>query len=570
MDFKTRYVALVMLGAVACNFQPGNSTEKSVQGRIEGTVVTPVVVAAMPINDESRTAPVPGAVCTLEGTGRSATADVDGKFSIDKVETGSYLLICTAELEAGETLLVVQVVDVAVGEVKTLGPLVATKPGSIRGKVELPATQNHSGVTIGIAGTTYETTSDSAGVYALGEVPVGTYDVTFRADGYRPVVFSNITVGVNDVTMLGLVRLSASTGATGLAVLRDVRLITEQNVKVMGTSAVTVDVSASADAVLMQFSNGPAFIGQPWEPVRPAPGTSVTWTFLNDGEWSLYFKFADANGLESAPIRVDFLVDTTPPSFVASINTIGFVDPALSVSELFRPFSNRFNNRNLEVAGWTSNLLLEDAFDDPSGGVEIAFSLDGTFGAPVWQPLSEKVSFVLPNLDGDYDVSYLFRDAIGNTMEQKDAYVLPIVLDRVPPTLTSVACIYAYRLGAAQRYVLSCTVTGDEPSSDDASRFPATLEWGETSSYGSEAELYVRSRLTESSPYTYAYEGWSSAEGTPFMPIGSYEARIRVADAAGNYVFSDSFSFSVEPMCTLSRHCAPYDGLTTCVSGYCE
>ena len=58
-----------------------------------------------------------------------------------------------------------------------------------------------------------------------------------------------------------------------------------------------------------RWSDNPNFVVAVCNTIPP----SRTWIFDSDGEKRLYAKFADANGLESAPASDSIIIDTTPP-----------------------------------------------------------------------------------------------------------------------------------------------------------------------------------------------------------------------------------------------------------------
>ena len=250
----------------------------------------------------SGTVPVPGAVCTIEGTDKSTTTDENGLFQITDVAAGSYIIICKKTAADGKVYAFLKIVEVQNDEKIDLGTVEIKKTGSIQGKATLADQTDHTGISIFIPGTSMQARTDALGAYLINEVPEGTYELRFEKSGYITVKITDLPVTSGETAHVEDMILSLSTGASGI--------ISIENGKVYSSSrTVTVYITASDDAKLYQMSDNPNFIGAAWNIIPP----SRTWIFDSDGEKRLYIKFADANGLESAPVSDSIIIDTTPP-----------------------------------------------------------------------------------------------------------------------------------------------------------------------------------------------------------------------------------------------------------------
>ncbi len=251
----------------------------------------------------SGTVTVPGALCTIEGTDKSNTTDANGFFQITNVVAGSYILICKKTATDGKVYAFLRIVEVQDGETVDLGTVDIKKTGSIQGKATLADQTDHTGISVFIPGTSMQARTDPTGAYLINDVPEGTYELHFEKSGYMTGKITDLPVTAGETALAEDMSLNLSTGASGI--------ISIENGKVYSDSrTVTIYITASDDARLYQMSDNPNFIGAVWNPIPP----SRTWIFDSDGEKRLYAKFADTNGLESAPVSDSIIIDTTPPA----------------------------------------------------------------------------------------------------------------------------------------------------------------------------------------------------------------------------------------------------------------
>src|SRR3989338_3991041 len=118
-------VLLSCLISVACGSRDSASSptqrEQGPLGMIQGTVTAAPTVSFNPgpgvLQGASiSTVGVPGAVCTLAGTDKSATTDQAVLFTITDVPPGSYLIICKKTAADGTVYAFLKAADVQNGE----------------------------------------------------------------------------------------------------------------------------------------------------------------------------------------------------------------------------------------------------------------------------------------------------------------------------------------------------------------------------------------------------------------------------------------------------------------------
>lgn len=336
VSFKILLLMLFPLFLVGCGGGGGGTSTPpadnggSPSGEIQGTIVAAPSIsfkAGSPIHQAitSGTVGVPGAVCTIEGTNKSATTGQDGSFTINGIDSGSHILICKKTAVDGTVYAFLKIVEVPSGQQGTgsildIGTVEITATGHIQGKAMLTSQADHTGITVYIPGTSFQAMTDAVGAYLMSNIPEGTYGLRFEKSGHAAAILSGINVTAGQTTLVGDLVLNLSTGATG-------SLIIENGNAHSASQTVTISITASTDAALMQISEDPNFVGATWIPLS----STMTWTFASDGEKRLYIKFADANGLESAPVSDSIIIDTTPPAAPTGVTaTVGDTQVTIS------------------------------------------------------------------------------------------------------------------------------------------------------------------------------------------------------------------------------------------------
>jgi hypothetical protein len=111
--------------------------------------------------------------------------------------------------------------------------------GSISGSVIDPQGAVVSGATVKAknvgTGTVSTTTTDSAGLYRLNLLPVGTYTVEITAQGFKTTTQSNVQVGAGRDTGLGSIQVAVGETSTTVEVTGDAPLIETTQAQVSST-----------------------------------------------------------------------------------------------------------------------------------------------------------------------------------------------------------------------------------------------------------------------------------------------------------------------------------------------
>ncbi len=419
------FMAAAGLALSACNYAFDNPVEDGYQGVIRGQVVTRAATTPGALTaNAADLVPLAGAVCTLEGTSKSAESDAQGNFTLRGVADGSYILICKYTLGGGGVLVVLRVVEVAGGEPVSLGQLELVFAGSIAGQATLAGRPDHTGIAVFVPGLSFSAFTEASGAFLIGEVPPGSYSLRYEKDGFSPVQIDDILVNAELTTDAGDVTLALSTGPSGT-------ILIEGGALVSTSPTVSVRVLATAEASLMLLSEQLSFIHAEWRPTAP----EVPWTFAGDGAHTLYAKFSNTNGLESPPVSDAITVDTTPPvpgSIVinghggsACDNTAcepGQVCSAgACVPAALAGAYTRSPAVNLEFT----------AYDEASWLVDMMISADPAFADVTWEPYAAARAFALPAGDGEKTVYAVFRDAAG--FASAAAATGTIILDTAGP-----------------------------------------------------------------------------------------------------------------------------------------
>lgn len=150
-------------------------------------------------------APAAGATLTLQpepasgsAAQRTATADADGSFRLERVRVGVYWLTVQSGATQSAVVKGVQVLE----DEETIVDVQLTEAGALAGLAMLGDRPQAGGVLVGIPGTPLVVTSGVDGSYELSGVPSGTHAVSFSASGYAPAAHDGIVVVGGQTTPL--------------------------------------------------------------------------------------------------------------------------------------------------------------------------------------------------------------------------------------------------------------------------------------------------------------------------------------------------------------------------------
>jgi hypothetical protein len=214
-------------------------------------------------------------------------------------------------------------------------------------------------------------------------VPEGTYELRFENTGYITATLTGIAVTAGQINLLGDVTLNISTGAAG-------SILIANGSPYFKLRAVAFSVTASSNATLMQISEASNLAGATWQPIA----TTTNYTFSSDGQKRLHIKFSDANGLESAPVSDDIIIDTVPPT-----------------SE------NITINLGTPTTNSTSVTLIPSATDATTLVSQMMISNSSDFSGTAWETFTNTRSWTLPSGDGTKTVYAKFKDIVNDQVK---------------------------------------------------------------------------------------------------------------------------------------------------------
>ncbi len=245
--------AALLIGLAGCGGGGGSSSSAGDTGRITGRVDQSVSRAA-----------TDAVTVSVDGTGLSATAGADGKFTLDSVPVGLHTLVASSS--HGAAALVAQV---AKGTETSVGDLVLGDAGQVSGLVTSSTTHQpvqNALVTVVQFVTTAPadaqplpvrtTHTDANGSYTVSGLPLGAYLVGVSSAGFDPLArFIRVSGGS---TAAGDVALSPSDPST--------------KGSVSGTVSVQSDDGTTAPLSGVLIHAAPS--AQP-APVQPLPAMAV-------------------------------------------------------------------------------------------------------------------------------------------------------------------------------------------------------------------------------------------------------------------------------------------------------
>jgi len=319
-------------------------------------------------------------------------------------------------------------VDIVEGQANAAGTIYVKKVGIINGFAMLEGAADHSFIFVGIPGTPYLTTTRSDGYFELLNIPPGTYDVV-RAEKsgtvYSYAAVTDVVVLPDSITALDML-LRLSTGPNG-------------SVEINGgddyTTSEYVELSMSTvqNAVLMMISEDPAFIGATWEPFQSTRPFLFTGDYSGGGDWAtVYARFAEMSGLETAPVSDDIYIDTNPQVVLnspASQEKTDNTTPHFEWAPVQDAAAYRFLlSASPDLSGpFVVNTTIADTFYSPTTPLPNTANQVYYWGVEALNPDSSvKVSsvtrwFTLDTTDPSISVFVINNDDTNTT--QKDVYV---------------------------------------------------------------------------------------------------------------------------------------------------
>lgn len=196
---------------------------------------------------------------------------------------------------------------------------------SITGKARLGTLAtggDHAGILVYIPGTSFLAYTDKNGNYTITGVPQGTHNLFFEKDGYHRGQAEGLTVSENPL-YVDPINLVLATGATGTFYISNA-VKQSDNKMLINTWDIHLEIIPSPGALLMMVSTSSDFTGSYWEPIFTSRNLDIepadampceTCSVYMPQQGKVYVKFADANGLESAPVSQTFYRDIFADDF---------------------------------------------------------------------------------------------------------------------------------------------------------------------------------------------------------------------------------------------------------------
>ena len=173
--------------------------------------------------------------------------------------------------------------------------------------------------------------------------------------------------------------------------------------EVANSNSIGLTISAQ-DAVKMKISNSGDFKGASWDKYA----TSKNWTLISgDGTKTVYVKFADSQGNESATYSDSILLDSTQKA-----------KGTIIINNNVKLTNSTDVNLTITASADAKNMMLSNSKD---------------FSSASWENISTTKTWTLTGGDGEKTVYIKFKDGIGVV---SDAFNDNIKLDTVKPTGT--------------------------------------------------------------------------------------------------------------------------------------
>ena len=136
--FLMAFLTIVGCGSVGKDGDKKESASGAIHGRVTAASIISFKASKIAFQETvTGTVGISGAVCTIEGTDKSATTDEDGFFQITDVVTGSYIVICKKTSSDGKVYAFLNIAEVRNGHTTDVGTVEITQTGSIQGRATL-------------------------------------------------------------------------------------------------------------------------------------------------------------------------------------------------------------------------------------------------------------------------------------------------------------------------------------------------------------------------------------------------------------------------------------------------
>ncbi len=167
-----------------------------------GDIAAGAVVSAEPVTDGlagSVAARLTGeADVAAKNAVASTVSDDDGRFVLDGLDAGRWLLSTTLRNHLGDS----RQIEIAAAAGTTFVDIQLTPTGTLHGLATLENASLHDGTVVYVEGTSYLAVTDGAGAYAMTGVPVGSWNVRAFHAGYLDDATTGALAAAGDSTLL--------------------------------------------------------------------------------------------------------------------------------------------------------------------------------------------------------------------------------------------------------------------------------------------------------------------------------------------------------------------------------
>ena len=130
-----------------------------------------------------------GIIVNVRGTSVQTLTMNDGVYQLNEIPVGSYSLLFSADGYSSIDLLGVQVSSGNITDAPDIVLMRSENPNAVHGEIQGTATlkgkEDHSGITVALAGTSGVALTNSKGEYRITQVEPGEYELIVSKDGYE-------------------------------------------------------------------------------------------------------------------------------------------------------------------------------------------------------------------------------------------------------------------------------------------------------------------------------------------------------------------------------------------------
>lgn len=193
-------------------------------------------------------APVEGALCSVDGTSVSGVSDAAGKVALGGIPPGSYAVRCAKSPFGARTLALL---DLRGGEARTVAEALVLPllRGAIAGTVLLAGRTDHSGTRVELVGAGRAVITGSTGAFRFDALPVGSYTLAAQAAGFQGASLGSFAVQADHLTPAGTRTLAADPASVSGTVLGELKA---------GGSAPLVDATCALEGTSFSAQSGAA------------------------------------------------------------------------------------------------------------------------------------------------------------------------------------------------------------------------------------------------------------------------------------------------------------------------